>query len=100
MKELPTLPRLEIGENTSPFDEAVIVIDGREEETIRVECPGAAELAEQLVLLVNNRDLIVKTLLAAAHALRSYQFGNSAPDLAQSIADNCETVRGQLGAAA
>jgi hypothetical protein len=34
----------------------------------------------------SKRDLLV----AAYHALRSYQFGNSSPDLAQSIADKIE----------
>lgn len=47
------LPRLELAPADSPFDEAVILIDGREEETITIDCPGARELAANLVQLVN-----------------------------------------------
>nr|WP_311538548.1 hypothetical protein [uncultured Bradyrhizobium sp.] len=48
------LPRLELSDvHRSPFDEAVIIIDGREEETITIECPNALDLADQLIRLVN-----------------------------------------------
>jgi hypothetical protein len=49
-----TFPYLELGPDVSDFDEAVILINGHEEETIIIECPGARELAERLVWLVNN----------------------------------------------
>jgi hypothetical protein len=52
---MTALPYLELGECDSPFDEAVILIDGREEETIRIECAGAREFAERLVALVNGQ---------------------------------------------
>lgn len=94
------LPRLALGEHASPFDEAVIVIDGREEETIRIECEGAAELASRLVDYVNSYPQIVTTLRAAMHALHSYEFGNASPDLAQSTADHCEALLNDEGAAA
>ena len=48
------LPRLELVRVGQVFEEAVICIDGHEEETITIECPGAAELAERLVELVNT----------------------------------------------
>jgi hypothetical protein len=51
---MTALPRLELSEHVSDFDEAVIVIDGREEETITIECPGSRQLAEKLVALVNR----------------------------------------------
>jgi hypothetical protein len=55
---LTALPRLELADHPSPFDEAVITIDGHEEETITIECPGARELAQRIVELVNGlRDL-------------------------------------------
>jgi len=54
MTEFLSLPRLEIGDANSPFDEAVIWIEGREEETIRIECEGAGRLAALLVRLVNE----------------------------------------------
>lgn len=47
-------PYLELGSAVPDFDEAVILINGHEEETIRIECTGARELAERLVWLVNN----------------------------------------------
>jgi hypothetical protein len=94
------LPQLELGETASPFDEAVIIINGREEETLTIECEGAAELADKLVRLVNGHAQIVKALSAAALALRSYEYGNAAPDLAHDIADYCDRVASQVGAAA
>jgi len=94
------LPRLELAEPDSPFDEAVILVNGHEEETIRIECAGARELAAELVRLVNNRAAIVKALTAAAHALRSYEYGNGAPDLARGIASHCEELIKQTGEAA
>jgi hypothetical protein len=47
------LPLLVLAPNDSDFDEAVILVDGREEETITLECTGARELAASLVRLVN-----------------------------------------------
>ena len=49
-----TFPYLELGPADPDFDEAVIHINGNEEETITIECTGARELAERLVWLVNN----------------------------------------------
>lgn len=86
------LPRLELAEPDSPFDEALILVNGLEEETIRLECTGARGLACELVRLVNHREAIVAALTAAAHALRSYEYGNGAPDLARSIAAHCEEL--------
>jgi hypothetical protein len=97
---MTSLPHLELGDVASPFDEAVILINGHEEETITIECAGAIELAERLAAIVNNHELVLKTLEAAMHALRSYEYGNSAPDLARSVADDCETLSKQVGAAA
>ncbi len=54
MTERLALPRLDIVETMSPFDEAVITIDGHEEDTITIECEGARELAEKIVHLVNS----------------------------------------------
>jgi hypothetical protein len=47
------LPLLVLALDETPFDEAVILINGHEEETITIECPGARELAASLVRLVN-----------------------------------------------
>lgn len=94
------LPKLELGEPCSPFDEAVILINGHEEETIRIECAGALDLADRLIRYVNAHDQVVKALTAAAHALRSYENGNSAPDLAHDIAAHCDAASKQMGAAA
>lgn len=98
---MTSLPHLELSDHhRSPFDEAVLIIGDREEDTITIECEGALDLAHQLILYVNAHDQIVKTLTAAMHALRSYQFGNSAPDLAQGIADDLEVLIKQTGEAA
>lgn len=94
------LLNLEIGEVNKMFDEAIILIDGHEEETIRIECEHAGDIADQLIRLVNNREQILKTLTAAAHALRSYEYGNASPDLARSIAEHCEQLFTQTGTAA
>lgn len=94
------LPRLELADHRSPFDEAVITIDGREEETITIECEGALDLADQLIRYVNARQDVITALTAAANALRSYEYGNSAPDLAHDIAEHCEAVYKRMGQAA
>lgn len=47
------LPHLELGPADPDFDEAVITIGGREEDTITVACEGAGAIAQQIVLLVN-----------------------------------------------
>jgi hypothetical protein len=40
---------------------------------------------------------IVTVLTAASHALRSYQYGNSATDLAKEIADKCDDLIRRVG---
>ncbi|RUU29715.1 hypothetical protein [Mesorhizobium sp. M6A.T.Ce.TU.016.01.1.1] len=42
---------------------------------------------------------LVAALKAASHALRSYQYGNSATDLAQSTADFCDEALKSVGEA-
>lgn len=95
-----TLPRLEIGEHSSPFDEAVILIDGREEETITIECPDAMRLAQEPVRFVNSHERVLVTLTAAEYALQVAETGRITPELLRSIATLCETVRELTGAAA
>lgn len=94
------LPHLALAPVDSPFDEAVIEIDDREEETILIDCPGAVDLAERLVAIVNGHAAMLNALRAATHALRSYEFGNGAPDLARSTADHCQSILSQGGLAA
>ena len=81
------LPRLEIDPTPSDFDEAVILIDGHEEETITIECTGAGELAARLVTIANGHAETTKALTAAMHALRSYQFSNASTELASGPPD-------------
>lgn len=60
------LPRLELSDHhRSPFDEAVIIIDGRKEETITIECPDALDLADLLIRLVNSQAEIVRAAAGA-----------------------------------
>jgi hypothetical protein len=40
---------------------------------------------------------ILTLLTAASHALRSYQYGNSATDLAKEIADKCDDLIRRVG---
>lgn len=54
MTALIALPQLAIVETNSPFDEATIEIDGREEDTITIACADARRLAETIVHLVNS----------------------------------------------
>lgn len=72
MTGFSTLPYLEIGEACSPFDEAVILIDGHEEETIRIECEGALELAERIVALVNSHRNPGNALAMAVSAIAGH----------------------------
>lgn len=97
------LPRLELDVERladAAFDEAVILIEGHEEETITVECTNAGELAARLVAIVNGHGDLSNALTAAMHALRSYQFCNASPELARSTADRCEQILRQNGVAA
>lgn len=105
------LPRLELADpdnlssfrmdgKVCAFDEAVITIGGIEEHTITIECEGALNLADRLIRYVNAHAEITRTLTAAMHALRSYEFGNGAPDLARGIADELQTLIQQTGEAA
>lgn len=49
------LPRLELDLESQPsqFDEAVILVNGHEEETIKLECNGALELAVRIIAIIN-----------------------------------------------
>lgn len=83
------LPKLELGEPCSPFDEAVILINGHEEETIRIECAGALDLADRLIRYVNAHAEIVAALTAARNLLSL-----------TSVGDRCEIILTKIGAAA
>lgn len=52
--------------------------------------PEAAANAAFIVRACNSHDELVKVAIAALHALRSYQYGNAAPDLAQGIASELQ----------
>jgi hypothetical protein len=50
--------------------------------------------------LEKERESLLDLYLAAFYALRSYQYGNAAPDLAEEIADKIKSVlkdAGKLG---
>jgi len=40
-----------------------------------------------------GKDRLLEALDAAINALRSYQYGNASPDLAERIADHCAKVK-------
>ena len=94
------LPRLDIAETTSPFDEAVITIDGHEEATITIECAGAAELAERLVRFVNHHREIIGALQAASNVLRALEPSGASSPASAIIAAACELLLEETGAAA
>lgn len=52
--------------------------------------------ANNIVRACNNHDALVEAVTAASHALRSYQYGNTAPALAEEIAGFCDTVLAAL----
>jgi hypothetical protein len=83
------LPQLEIGDADPRFDEAVILINGHEEETIRIECDGALELADRLIRFVNSQEQIIEALTAASYGLRRLN--------APSLAAHCETIAKLIG---
>lgn len=60
-------PRLELAAPDPDFDEAVIIINRHEEETITVSCPNARDLAEQIVNLVNGQNANPSTELQAPY---------------------------------
>jgi hypothetical protein len=98
---MTALPQLELSDHhRSPFDEAVLIIGGKEEHTITIECEGALDLADRLIRYVNAHEQVLQALTAAMYALRSYEFGNAAPDLAAGVADQCESIIKQTGEAA
>ena len=71
-------------------------IDGPDEG--RYHYTEVCEINEEAADAEANRRLIIaapallKTLRAASHALRSYQYGNAATDLARSTADACDAA--------
>src|SRR4051812_41591157 len=54
---------------------------------VEKECQDNARL---IVRAVNCHDDLVTMLRGAVHALRSYQFNNASPELAEAVADRCE----------
>lgn len=92
------LPRLELADHVSPFDEAVLTIGGREEETITIECTDAHAFAERLALYVNHHGEIVGALQAAVNLLRSIE-GAQSPAHAV-IASGCALLLEKMGVAA
>ena len=75
------LPQLEIGDVSSQFDEAVIWINGHEEETITIECAGAGEFADRLVRYVNAHFELVMALTQASEVLRRFGLQNAAAEI-------------------
>ena len=61
-----------------------------------IELLHHAKVDEGLIQIIGNRlsdgAQARVALRAAIHALRSYEFGNGAPDLAKSTADHCEAM--------
>lgn len=92
---LPWMVDTETGEIVVDAQGAVVVDCGFRPAT-------SHELAVANAILIQRaataHSLLVCTIETAAHALRSYQHGNSAPDLAKEIADHCDAVLAQMEA--
>lgn len=58
------LSAFKAGGEVHAFDEAVITIAGREEDTIVIACEGALDLADRLIRYVNAHEEITRTLTA------------------------------------
>ncbi|MCK1501532.1 hypothetical protein [Bradyrhizobium sp. 188] len=84
----------------SPFDEVVLIIDGREENTITIACESSLEIADELIRWVNNQEQIITALTAAELALSAVESGKSAPELLRSIGALCKQLKELTGAAA
>ena len=52
-------------------------------------CAGNRQFSEDVSALIGVFDALLKACKAAEHALRSYQYGNTATDLARDVADAC-----------
>lgn len=95
------LPPVELSDHHStPFDEVVLIIGGREEETITISCEGSLEIADELIRWVNNQEHVLTALTAAELALSAVESGKTAPELLRSIGALCKQLKELTGAAA
>ncbi|MGY3393402.1 hypothetical protein ACVWW6_005993 [Bradyrhizobium sp. USDA 3311] len=97
---MTALPHLELSDHRSPFDEAVLIVDGHEEETITIECSNARGLAQELIRYVNNQERVLTALTAAELVLAAVEKGKIAPELLHSIGALCKQLKELTGAAA
>ena len=73
-----------------------LVVDcGARPTTSRERAQANAALIQRSTVA---HQLLVATIQAAMHALRSYEHGNASPDLAASTADHCAIVLVQMEA--
>ncbi len=95
------LPPLELSDHhRSPFDEVVLIVGGREEETITIACESSLEIADELIRWVNNQEHVLTALTAAELALSAVENGKIAPELLRSIGALCKQLKELTGAAA
>lgn len=95
------LPPVQLSDHhRSPFDEAVLIVDGREEETITISCEGSLKIAHELIRYVNNQERVLTALTAAELVLAAVEKGKIAPELLRSIGALCKQLKELTGAAA
>lgn len=95
------LPPFELSDHhRSPFDEVVLIVDGREENTITIACEGSLAIADELIRWVNNQERVLTALTAAELALSAVETGKTAPELLRSISALCKQLKELTGAAA
>jgi hypothetical protein len=68
----------------------------RDEIVVEVDAPPDREIVEAVVGILKAENARLRTACTAAmNALRSYQYGNGSPDLAEEIAEHLAEVLGK-----
>lgn len=79
-------------EESIPYDEAVIHLEGDEDSEIRINCPGALRLAPLIVKAVNSHDALVQAVKDCLIVMAQADAGDT---LAARMARDALTVAGE-----
>lgn len=58
----------------------------------RLSAQDALDAADEIDRVTSLNTELLEALTSAMHALRSYQYHNGSTELAESVADKCETI--------
>jgi hypothetical protein len=67
-------------------------VEGKSDAELRLLMPGFYAGYRSALRGLRHREVLLKATEAAFHALRSYQYGNASPELAEEVADACEAA--------